>query len=60
MELSKEAMIFVKFSYKINMAEGKKAAMKGTTKMKEQFVTVSNSQTVRRFFRPHDLFVLYF
>ena len=42
-ELSKEAINFGKFSWKVNMAGGKKAAKKRTRKKKEQIVTVSNS-----------------
>ena len=38
MELLKEAMSYGKFSWKVNMADGKKAAMKGTKKVKVQIV----------------------
>ena len=41
MGISKEAMNFGKFSWKVNMAERKKAAKKRT---KEQIVIVSNSR----------------
>ena len=61
MELSKEAMNFGKFSWKVKLAEGKKAAKKGTKKAKrtnrDRLEFTSVGQTVRRFVRPDDLLV---